>query len=355
MQRPIAITNWITTDPLSHPGEPNPTMEDAVSVNVEHILATDAYTAGFFASYHVYPYYPDLMSYERSYLAGKNPNPYRAYITQLNAYHSMPLLIAEFGIPTSRGKTHENAVTGFNQGHVEETAQGEMLVSMMKDIREVGCMGGLIFSWQDEWFKRTWNTQAQEEAERRPYWFNAESPEKTFGLLAFDPGETDTVLVDGSAAEWNESDVLLKNGGLTLSVRSDEAYVYLLLKTGGTVFGETPLYILVDTIPDQGNTAYNGVSFSRAADFLIVLDGETKSAVLTDPYYDVFHYQYAVQNALVDPIEKPDAEELRHVRTHLRRNEPTVTGAGDRQDRPVLHVRSRKTHLWHIRPNQRGL
>lgn len=303
VQRPIAITNWITTDPLSHPGEPNPTMEDAVSVNVEHILATSAYTAGFFASYHVYPYYPDLMSYEQNYVAGENPNPYRAYLTELNACHTMPVLIAEFGIPTSRGKTHENAVTGFNQGHVEETAQGKMLVSMMNDIREVGCMGGLIFSWQDEWFKRTWNTQAQEEAERRPYWFNVESPEKTFGLLAFDPGETDAVLVDGSAAEWGESDVLLKNGGLSLSVRSDEAYVYLLVQSETVVFGETPLYISVDTIPGQGNTACNGVSFSRAADFLIVLDGETNSAVLTDPYYDVFHYQYAVQNALVDPIE----------------------------------------------------
>jgi hypothetical protein len=64
-----------------------------------------------------------------------------------------------------------------------------MLVSMMNDIQSVGCMGGLIFSWQDEWFKRTWNTTDQEEAERRPYWFSVESPEKTFGLLSFDPAK----------------------------------------------------------------------------------------------------------------------------------------------------------------------
>jgi hypothetical protein len=66
VQRPIAITNWVTTDPLSHPGEPYPETEDVVSVDVEHIKATSAYTAGFFASYHVYPYYPDLIAMRKS-------------------------------------------------------------------------------------------------------------------------------------------------------------------------------------------------------------------------------------------------------------------------------------------------
>ncbi len=303
VQRPVAITNWITTDPLSHPGEPNPQIEDAVGIDVEHIRATAAYTAGFFASYHVYPYYPDLMSYDPQYLSGDNPNPYRAYLKDLNAYHSMPVLVAEFGIPTSRGKTHENTVTGFNQGNVEEAKQGEMLVSMMRDIRETGCMGGLIFSWQDEWFKRTWNTTDQEEAERRPYWFSVESPEKTFGLLSFDPGESTAVIIDGKASEWSKQDVVSESGGLRLSVRSDEAYLYFLVETGSLRFGRDPIYIAADTIPGQGNTSYETISFDRAADFLLVLNGETNSALLIDPYYDVFQYQYSVLAPLVEPIE----------------------------------------------------
>lgn len=303
VQRPIAITNWITADPLTHPGEPNPSMEDAVSIDVEHIKATSAYTAGFFASYHVYPYYPDLMSYDPAYISGENPNPYRAYLTELNAYHSMPVLVAEFGIPTSRGKTHVNAVTGYDQGNIEESAQGEMLVSMMNDIREVGCMGGLIFSWQDEWFKRTWNTTDQEEAERRPYWYSVESPEKSFGLLAFDPGETTAVLIDGKANEWSEDDVVTQTDGLRLSVKSDEAYLYFMIDLGLLQFGQNVVYIAADTIADQGNLSYEGVSFARAADFLIRIDSETNSVMLVDPYYDVFQYQYSVQNALIDPIE----------------------------------------------------
>ena len=303
VQRPIAITNWITTDPLSHPGEPNPIMEDAVSVDVEHIKATEAYTAGFFASYHIYPYYPDLMSFEEKYISGENPNPYRAYLAELNAYHTMPVLVAEFGIPTSRGMTHENVLTGYNQGHVEETAQGQMLVSMMNDIRATDCMGGLIFAWQDEWFKRTWNTKDQEEAERRPYWFNVQSPEKTFGLLAFDAGETIAVLVDGDAREWRKSDILLTNESTTLSVKSDEAYLYFLIRSKDLSFDTDRFYIAADTIPGQGNASALGMPLSREADFLIVIDGKNNSAMLTDPYYDIYQYQYSVVTTLIDPIE----------------------------------------------------
>ena len=303
IQRPIAITNWITTDPLSHPCEPNPSMEDAVSVDVEHIRATDAYECGFFASYHVYPYYPDMMSYETEYINEENPDTYLAYLNDLNEYHTMPVFVAEFGIPTSRGKTHENRISGFDQGHVEETAQGEMLVSMMDDIQASGCMGGLVFSWQDEWFKRTWNTTDQEEAERRPYWFSVESPEKTFGLLSFDPGETTAVLLDGDDGEWSEEDLVTEPDGMRLSVKSDEAYLYFLLETGGRSPADGPLYIAADTIGGQGNTSFDGRDFTQGADFLIRLGGEENSVMLTDPYYDVFQYQYSVLNSLIEPIE----------------------------------------------------
>ena len=42
-QRPVALCNWCTTDPLDHPNEPSPEMEDAVSVDAEHICAAEAF------------------------------------------------------------------------------------------------------------------------------------------------------------------------------------------------------------------------------------------------------------------------------------------------------------------------
>ena len=51
----------MTTDPLDHFYEPFE-MEDAVSVDPDALVPTDAYEAGTFAAYHVYPYYPPLLN-----------------------------------------------------------------------------------------------------------------------------------------------------------------------------------------------------------------------------------------------------------------------------------------------------
>ena len=62
MQRPVAFSNWVTTDPLTHPNEPRAT-EDLAVIDVEHIQGVGSFVPGFFASYHVYPYYPDFLNY----------------------------------------------------------------------------------------------------------------------------------------------------------------------------------------------------------------------------------------------------------------------------------------------------
>ena len=60
---PLTFTNWPTTDPLAHPAEPL-AREDLVGVDAAHIRAGAAWPAGFFASYHAYPYYPDFQRHE---------------------------------------------------------------------------------------------------------------------------------------------------------------------------------------------------------------------------------------------------------------------------------------------------
>ena len=58
--RPITFTNWLTADPLRHPSEPS-IQEDLVSIDAMQMRATPRWPAGFFASYHVYPYYPEFL------------------------------------------------------------------------------------------------------------------------------------------------------------------------------------------------------------------------------------------------------------------------------------------------------
>lgn len=297
-QRPIAISNWPTTDPLNHPNEPLET-EDMVSVNVEHIKWKDTFLPGMFASYHIYPYYPDFMNYQHEYAnyvdENGKINPYRAYLEDLIKIHTMPVVVAEFGIPSSRGMAHVNIHNGYNQGFVEESKQGEYLVNMLNDIHHAGYAGALIFAWQDEWFKRTWNTMDFDNPDRRAYWSNVQTNEQMFGLLSFDPGTEDSIKYnDGDLSDWEKE---LSNGDseLSYSIDSDERYIYLKIIKKNFDQYKDKLFIAVDTIKNQGNLNATDLNLKLDlyADFLIIIDGKENSRVLVDSYYDPYYYLYA--------------------------------------------------------------
>lgn len=287
MQRPIAICNWVTTDPLEHPNEPDKENEDAETIDVEHILAKEKFEPGFFASYHVYPYYPESIMYDSKYQV-EGCSSYREYLKELNAYHSMPVLISEFGIPSSRGITHTDSDRGFNQGNMSESQQGEALSDMVEDIYSSGCMGGFVFSWQDEWFKRSWNTMDYDDPDRRAYWQDMQTPEQNFGLISFEP--VNRVTIDGISTEWAESDLVAQNGDDRLYAKYDTSYLYLLAKVSD--FENSKYIIPIDTIANQGNLGYLDKTFSEGADFVILLSGKKDSTVLVDPYYNVNFKQY---------------------------------------------------------------
>ena len=74
------------------------------------VNATPSNPAGWFASYHAYPYYPDFMLYDPGYSIARSPegrSNYFGYLTALKKHHrGVPLLIAEYGVPSSRGIAH---------------------------------------------------------------------------------------------------------------------------------------------------------------------------------------------------------------------------------------------------------
>ena len=309
-QRPVSFTNWPSTDLLTHPAEPLD-MEDLVGINPNHIYRSDEMKCGYFASYHVYPYYPDFLNYEEKYLNYKDhrgqKNNYAAYLHELRKAHDMPVLIAEFGVPSSRGMTHENPY-GRNQGRLSEKDQGRINADLFEDIVRQNYMGGLLFSWQDEWFKRTWNTMELDNPDRRPYWSNQQTSEQHFGLLSF---ETHKLPLDGKKAKYLETGISplyqsdKKSNQLLQAVymEQDESYIYFRIEFNeqqGLLSSENiKTMILMDTIKGQGNQNLPGnikIRCETGIDFAIDISSKPEeNRIWVDSYYDPFYYQYGYQ------------------------------------------------------------
>ena len=306
-QRLVAFSNWPTTDPFEYPKIIKDFFMKCARVDVEHIKTTDAFLSGHFASYHVYPYYPYYLSFAEDWsvfgIDSKETfrdeqgrvNAYRAYLTMLNNHHTMPVVISEFGVSTGRGMAQVDKDTGRNQGNTSEKAQGKALIDCWNDIKITGCNGGCVFTWQDEWFKRTWNTMHAVNLTRTAYWSDYQTNEQYFGLLSFDPGKEKSVCyVDGDVSEWTKDDVL-KNGDIELSLKYDEKFIYFLVNKENLDFENETLYIPLDITPKSGsNYCENfGVKFDRDADFVIVLNGKDNSRIMVQERYEVLRSTYS--------------------------------------------------------------
>ena len=306
-QRLLAFSNWPTTDPFEYPKIITDFFMKCAQVDVEHIKTTDAFLSGQFVSYHVYPYYPYYLSFAEDWsvfgIESKDSfrdeqgrvNAYRAYLTMLNNHHTMPVVISEFGVSTGRGMAQVDKDTGRNQGNTSEQAQGQALVDCWEDIKTSGCNGGCVFTWQDEWFKRTWNTMHAVNLTRTAYWSDYQTNEQYFGLLSFDPGKEKSVCyVDGDVSEWTENDKI-QSGSTELSVKYDEKFMYFLVKKDGLDFENEVLYIPLDVTPKTGSNYCKNfdVKFDRDADFVIVLDGKDNSRIMVQERYDALRSTYS--------------------------------------------------------------
>lgn len=308
VQRPTGFVNWVTTDPLEHPYEPF-VNEDRVGVDPDALTATEAYPAGTFAAYHAYPYYPDLLNETPSYVDYVDhrgqPNSYAGYLNDLVDATDHPVVIAEFGVPSSRGIAHRH-VHGRDQGRHTETTQGEMVVAMYEDILQAGSAGGIAFSWQNEWFKRTWSLDARSVPGRRPFWSNVETPEQRFGLLAFDPA--DGVSLDGSDGNWTDGIRVPATGDSEVSTRRLETlrvthdYEGLAVRLEFEPTGEPIDWSATNALVAIGltgrQTALPFVDAGATADFAVHLAGPGESRLLVESSYDAFAREFGQEAGL---------------------------------------------------------
>ncbi|MED1874448.1 hypothetical protein [Brevibacillus borstelensis] len=300
-QHPVTFTNWVTTDPLEHPGEPM-IHEDMVSVDPTHIESV-GWEAGYFAAYHVYPYYPDLFRYDDTLKNVRNEkgeiDTYKAYLRKLKAHHpNIPVMVTEFGVPSSVGVAHLGTL-GRDQGGHDEREQGRINGELLHEISAEGYSGAILFTWQDEWFKRTWNTMRFEIPEdSRAYWKNELTNESFFGLLAMDAGVENVIKIDGNPDDWDklkEGEKAKLNGGLDgvqeIWAAHDEAYVYFLIHLEQALQPEREsLVIGIDTLPggNRKTAELPGLHLDEGLEAFIRLGTAEESEVKIASNYD-FH------------------------------------------------------------------
>lgn len=313
----LSYTNWPTTDIFNHPLEFN-IREDLDKVDPNLIIKKESFIPGQFYSFHIYPYYPDFIDAEYSdYIdkSGKN-NSYAGYLNVLKKHMNMPSIITEFGIPASRGITHTNKL-GRNQGGHSETSQGEHLVSLYTDILDENYGGGLVFTWQDEWFKRTWNTMDYDDPDRRPYWSNFQTNEQYFGVLSFESGRyNQAIQIDGNENDWEvlHSEPLYQaneaKGLSSLYVHHDARYLYLKLNYNHLDTSAINTKVYFDTLLYQGNTRVEltNYEYSNGIDFVLDIKNYDEVELFVDSYYDAFYYMNEKTLRSIDEYEGEPAK-----------------------------------------------
>lgn len=301
-QRLIGIVNAPTTDPFTYPQDIADAFNKHTSVDIEHIQATAKLTSGIFALYHIYPFDPTWSDYlsddEAPYVVDEDGDAFGPYLSALVEHHSCPVVIGEFGIPSSRGLGSEGVAKTYDRG-INEAEQAEELVRASQTIDEAGCAGQIVFEWTDDWSRRTWNTVYATDQLHTPYWSDAQTMDQGYGLVAFDPGDDETIVtLDGDAGEWEDAEPLATGGDSQLRVTYDERYLYLCV-SDANIQADSSVTIPLDVLPETGATSAallpagkdqqsliltsdqlleeaKGLpfAFSHAADFVVRIDGD---------------------------------------------------------------------------------
>ena len=321
--RPIAYTNWPTLDPLHHPTEstreeesrlrkwklpeqPKEFDNDAIGLDAVKMRPTAANKAGTFASYHAYPYYPDFLVLDPGYAAARSPegpSAYYGYLRELVDYHgTMPVVISEYGVPSSRGTAHFQP-QGWNHGGHSEAEQAAINARLTRDIHAAGAAGAMLFAIIDEWFKKNWVViDFEQPLERNRLWLNPLDAEQNYGILAMRPGRKDSALViDGRGDDWGTRGTTWSGPAgadpkSPLTIRSfratsDEGYVYLRLDVGAIDWSQGRYVIGIDTYRrDLGalRLPHTGTRCPVGLEFAVDLAGPASSQVLIDQPYNLY-------------------------------------------------------------------
>ncbi len=335
MIHPVSFVNWLTLDPLYHISEfiESPKVReydnDLLTVDPSRFYRTEVNPVGFFASYHIYPYYPDFINNEYKDFRGRyGKDNYEGYLNALKkATDGLPILVAEFGVPSSRGIGHYNPF-GMNQGGHSEVEQGIIDFHLFRDIADQGYAGGLLFEWMDEWFKRNWLFMDFENPmNRNPLWHNIYDAEQTFGLISFDPKK---IKIDGDPEDWtNVIPYLESNGAVkSFSIFTDPVYIYFKIELKKKFNPDSEIIrIFIDTYDSKLGEFYGPgkrYAFQNGVEFIVELSKTGR--ILVEKSYNVYRDWI---HDIFSPMRTERSNRGEFVEPSLQANRERITLLGD--------------------------
>ena len=300
LQQPISFVNWLPLDPMYHSSEiiENDKVReydnDLETLDFIRFHPSPDFKAGIFASYHAYPYYPDFIYNDERYRKHKKgSNHYAAYLEHLKSHHqNMPLIIAEYGLPSSRGNSHISP-HGLSQGGHSEKEHARKNLGLTRDIFQSGCAGAIFFEWQDEWFKHNWLTMPFEKpAERIKLWHNAENPEQNFGIVAV---ENRTKVLDGKLDDW-EAPELGARAEFNYGLAADGTFLYFTAEFQDEE--RFPVYLALDLVPGKAGDhrlPFTEEKYEAGFEFLLEFHSRDSARLLVDEPYSVYTDRYSEQ------------------------------------------------------------
>ncbi|MCL2530580.1 MAG: hypothetical protein FWE40_00285 [Oscillospiraceae bacterium] len=305
-QRPIGFISSPITDFLEYYWTYASQLRKYAQLNAEHVIPTDAMTAGTFAAYRLFHFADDFVDFltpnQQQALAPILENLdrsclYYGYFDLLVQVHSMPVLATGFGFSSARAPQREGQVP------LTEYQQGQALANMVTQLEERGWAGSIISTWQDNWERRTWNSAFMSNPWRYQYWHNLQSVAQGYGLMAFDPGATRRpVVIDGTTRGWDESHFVHTADDISIYAQYTTQGLYLLLRGEG-VNPRKRLYLPIDVTPLSGTYAFNGMEFERPANFVLRLAGRNNTSLLVNrryhSTYQRFYYEMTGRNPFV--------------------------------------------------------
>lgn len=298
MQHPVAITSIPELDTLHHDKSGTNGDDDVTCVDINNIDISSKVKCGFFGAYNIFPDHPGFMTGEDDDLKPRYAG-YKEYMDSfIKTQKKYPVLVSEFGIPTSMGANQIGGLE-YPNGKNGEVIQGQGIASMMNIIKDSGCMGGLVYEWADEWGRSGPATSSlMIPYERSNLWHNMIEPAQNYGILALESPVPKDYPTSMQAAKPLQS----------IAYTADESYLYIKSSFNKLPdFNKKSLMIYLNTIDKRKGehmlTPYINENWS-GVEYEINMQNKNKADLLVIPTYNSSKGSYYTSVSISGVFEK---------------------------------------------------